>query len=249
MTIDIPAIQRLEAATFTAWPAITTAMDGMWLARFARGFTKRSNSIQCLDPTDDGDALARLRRLEERYPLNSLDPIFRVTPLAGPAVIAALDAEGWRPFEESRVLAMPLGDGLAMPDGVDVLDGTDGRWLDAFTELAGHNRRTRETLGVLVNLIACRNAGLLIRDRAGEPVAATLAVNALGVGIYVNVITRADSRGKGLGRKVMQAALAWTREAGATEAAIQVLSDNTPAINLYTSLGFSEAYRYHYRRP
>jgi len=38
---------------------------------------------------------------------------------------------------------------------------------------------------------------------------------------------------------------------------IQVLSnaeilwglDNTPAINLYTSLGFKEAYRYHYRSP
>ena len=49
-------IAQIEAATFTAWPAITTAMDGMWLARFARGFTKRSNSIQCVDPRDDGDA-------------------------------------------------------------------------------------------------------------------------------------------------------------------------------------------------
>lgn len=247
--IGIPAIQRIEAATFTAWPAITTAMDGMWLARFARGFTKRSNSIQCLDPADDADAADRLARMAELYPLNSLDPLFRVTPLAGPGVIAALDAEGWAPFEESRVLTMPLHAGLAMPGDVEVFDGTDERYLDAFIELAGYNRRTRETLAVLVDLIACRNAGIVIRDTAGEPVASALAINALGVGIYTNVVTRADRRRQGFGRRLMQGALAWTREVGATEAAIQVVGGNAPAINLYTSLGFEEAYRYHYRHP
>ncbi|MGY8960570.1 MAG: hypothetical protein ACKVKG_13845 [Alphaproteobacteria bacterium] len=34
---------------------------------------------------------------------------------------------------------------------------------------------------------------------------------------------------------------------GAGEAYLQVLSDNKIAQNLYESLGFSEAYRYHYR--
>jgi len=246
---DIGSIQKLEAATFTAWPAITTAMDGQWLARFARGFTKRSNSIQCLDPADDGDALARLRRMEDLYPLNSLDPIFRVTPLAGPGVIAALDAEGWTPYEESRVLAATLGDDLVVPEGVEVVDGTDNRYFDTFVEIAGHNRRTRDTLAAIVNLIATRNAGILIRDAAGEPIASALAVNALGTGVYTNVITRKDKRGQGIGRKLMQGALAWTRSVGATQAAIQVVSDNTPAVNLYTSLGFKEAYRYHYRSP
>ena len=249
MTTDIPTIQRLEAATFTAWPAITTAMDGRWLARFARGFTKRSNSIQCLDPTDDGDAVARLRQMEELYPLNSLDPVFRVTPLAGPGVIAALETEGWAPFDESRVLTMPLGDTLAMPEGIDIVDGTDDRYLDAFVEIAGHTRKTRDTLAAIVNLIATRNAGILVRDAVGEPIATALAINALGIGVYTNVITRKDRRGEGLGRRLMQGALAWTHEVGATRAVIQVVSDNTTAINLYTSLGFREAYRYHYRRP
>lgn len=246
---DIPTIQRIEAATFTAWPAITTAMEGKWLARFARGFTKRSNSIQCLDPGDDGDAAARLSRMADLYPLNSLDPLFRVTPLAGAGVLAVLDADGWEPFEESRVLTMPLGDDVAVSADVEVLDGTDDRYLDAFTTLAGHNRRTRETLAVLVNLIACRNAGIVIRDAAGEPLASALAINALGVAVFTNVVVRQDARRQGLGRRLMRGALAWTRSVGASEAAIQVVSANAPAIDLYTSLGFREAYRYHYRRP
>ncbi|HTJ58306.1 MAG TPA: GNAT family N-acetyltransferase [Devosiaceae bacterium] len=242
-------IQRLEAATLTAWPAITTAMDGTWLARLARGYTKRSNSIQCLDPADDSDAAARLERLADLYPLNSLDPIFRVTPLAGPGVIAALDADGWEPFEESRVLAMPLAGEFEEAGPVKVYDNTDQAWIDIFGELSGASRRSLEILAQLVGLIACRHAGVLALDATGEPVAAALAVNASGIGVYLNVVTRTDRRGKGFGRTAMQAALNWTRQVGATHAAIQVLSDNAPAINLYSSLGFEEAYRYHYRQP
>lgn len=244
------SIARIEAATLTAWPAITTAMDGMWLARFARGYTKRSNSMQCLDPADDSDAAARLARLSDLYPLNSLDPVFRVTPLAGPGVIAALDADGWgAPFDETRVLEMPLASVPDVPEGVEVLDGTDRKWVRSFVNLANLDRGPAEIFAIILNLIACRNAGIFIRDARGEPVAAALAVNASGIGVYHNVLVRPDARGKGFGRLVIQAALAWTREVGATHAAIQVVSDNTPAVNLYSSLGFSEAYRYHYRRP
>ena len=243
-------IARIEAATLTAWPAITTAMDGMWLARFARGYTKRSNSIQCLDAADDGDAAARLERLSDLYPLNSLDPIFRVTPLAGPRAVAALASAGWLPFEESRVLPMPLApEQWETPDNVRIYEGTDPKWHAGLVDMVAMDRRPAELLGVIVNLIACRNAGVLVYDPLGEPAAAALAVNASGIGVYHNVVTRADLRGRGYGRTAMRAALDWTRRVGATHAAIQVVSDNVPAINLYTSLGFSEAYRYHYRQP
>ncbi|MEO8882971.1 MAG: GNAT family N-acetyltransferase, partial [Devosia sp.] len=203
------SIARIEAATLTAWPAITTAMDGMWLARFARGYTKRSNSMQCLDPADDGDAAARLQRLTDLYPLNSLDPVFRVTPLAGPGVVAALDADGWgTPFDETRVLEMPLGAVPDVPDGVEVLDGTDRKWVRSFVNLANLDRGPAEIFAIILNLIACRNAGIFIRDARGEPVAAALAVNASGIGVYHNVLVRPDARGKGFGRLAIQAALA-----------------------------------------
>lgn len=244
-----PAIARLEAAVISAWPSISSALDGSWLARFARGYTKRANSVQCLDAADDGDAPARLRRMVDLFLLNDREPIFRVTPLAGPGVIAALDADGWQGFEESRVLGMPLTADFAELAEARITDATDRNWLEAFAGLAGIDRRSRETLALIVGLIAHRQAGLLIRDAAGEPAAAALAVDAAGIGVYHNVVVRPDLRGQGLGRAVMHAALNWTRQAGATHAAIQVVSANTPAVNLYTSLGFEEAYRYHYRRP
>jgi ribosomal protein S18 acetylase RimI-like enzyme len=43
--------------------------------------------------------------------------------------------------------------------------------------------------------------------------------------------------------------LKWARLRGAREAWLQVEADNEPALGLYRSIGFSEIYRYHYRRP
>ena len=244
------SVAQIEAASLTAWPAVTTAMDGLWLARFARGYTKRSNSIQCLDPQDDADAPARLARLADLYPLNSLDPLFRVTPLAGPGVVAALDADGWAPFEESLVLSMPLALGeQAAAENIRVLEAVDPKWIAAFVDLAGIDRGPARRLEELLNLIAVRNAGILVLDSAGEPVAAASVANAGGVAVTHNVITRKDARGRGFGRQAVTAALGWAQEVGATSAAIQVLAENAPAIHLYGSLGFEEAYRYHYRRP
>ena len=247
---EFPSITQIEAATLSAWPAISTVLDGLWLARFARGYTKRSNSVQCLDVTDDGDAPARLQRLVELYLLNDLPPIFRVTPLTGPGVIAALDADGWAPFGETRVLAMSLGEvAFETPDGCRISEAADATWIEGLAGLIGSSPRDLDSLTRIVNLIACRSAGILIRNRGGETVAAAMAVNAGGIGIYHNVVTRADARGKGFGRAAMHAALDWSHAAGATHAAIQVVSDNVPAINLYQSLGFTERYRYHYRVP
>lgn len=246
---QLPSITQIEAATLSAWPAISTALDGLWLARFARGYTKRSNSVQCLDVSDDADAPARLRRMVDLYLLNDLPPMFRVTPLAGPGVIAALDAEGWASFGETRVLAMPLERDFEAPANARISDATDPNWIEGLAELIGVGARDLDTLIQIINLIAHRTAGILIRDHAGETVAAAMAVCASGIGIYHNVVTRTDARGKGFGRAAMLAALNWTRAAGATHAAIQVVSDNVPAVRLYQSLGFAEVYQYHYRMP
>jgi ribosomal protein S18 acetylase RimI-like enzyme len=63
------------------------------------------------------------------------------------------------------------------------------------------------------------------------------------------IATDLAERGKGHGRRIVLSALKWARLRGATEAWLQVEADNEPACSLYTSLGFGEVYRYHYRQP
>jgi GNAT superfamily N-acetyltransferase len=148
------------------------------------------------------------------------------------------------------VLAMDLaGASLDVDADVRLFEPTDPAWHQALTRMNGYSEANRAMLRVLLGLIAPEARGLLAYDRGGEPAAAALAIQSGGIGVYNNVVTRADARRAGHGRALMRRALAWTQEAGATTAAIQVVSDNEPAVRLYEQLGFAEHYRYHYRRP
>jgi ribosomal protein S18 acetylase RimI-like enzyme len=61
--------------------------------------------------------------------------------------------------------------------------------------------------------------------------------------------TETSRRGQGFGRRVLLSALKWAQARGARTAWLQVEADNESALGLYRSMGFTEAYRYHYRQP
>jgi len=245
----LPEARDIESATLNAWPALQVAHDRLWIWRAARGYSKRANSIHCLDPSDGDDADARLARLAELYRFNELPPVFRVTPLTSPGAVAALDRAGWQSFEPSRVLAMGQPEPREIAHRTRVLDPRDPDWFETQGRLSGYNAHTLSILSSILAAVACESAGLLALDDEGRPVAAALAAVSNGIGVYLNVIVDPAVRGQGFGRSVMLAALDWTRSAGARSSAIQVLGSNDVALGLYASLGFLPAYDYHYRKP
>lgn len=246
----LPSILGIEAACLSAWPAVGTVHDGAWIWRFAHGYSKRSNSFQSLDPEDDDEAERRIAYLASLSTSHGIEPVFRVTPLAGPRVLDALNRAGWQAFEESCVLVMDL-EGVEFEPAGDVrfFEPTDPRWYRAQSTLSQSTGKTVETLKILLGLIAPEARGVVVYAPDGTPAAAALAVNSGGIGVYLNVVSDKMKRRQGYGAAVMRAALNWTKENGARAAAIQVTSENEPAIRLYESLGFVEQYRYHYRRP
>jgi ribosomal protein S18 acetylase RimI-like enzyme len=66
------------------------------------------------------------------------------------------------------------------------------------------------------------------------------------VGLF-DIVTDPAHRRKGFGARLVDGMLAHAAGNGATTAYLQVVAANSPAIALYRSLGFEEAYRYHYR--
>jgi GNAT superfamily N-acetyltransferase len=53
-----------------------------------------------------------------------------------------------------------------------------------------------------------------------------------------DMVVRADCRGEGLGRALLEALLAWAADQGATRAQLLVDLDNAPALGYYQHLGW-----------
>ena len=56
--------------------------------------------------------------------------------------------------------------------------------------------------------------------------------------MLVAMWVRSEARGRGSGRRLVDAAVAWAADRGEAEVVLWVVHDNTPAIELYRSCGF-----------
>lgn len=246
---DLALVRRYEAAGFRAWPASSVIYDGTWVIRLTAGLpAKRLNSINPLDPGDSraiGDRIARAARRFEAYgrPLT-----FRLSPLAGGALLTHLDQGGWSIFDESVVMRHRL-EGEAIDEAIDQIPLKDiSRFIGASLGIRALDASMRPGLSELISSIE-PEAGLFVLESERKPVATAICVHDLDLAGLFEIATLAAERRKGFGRRVVLAALRWARLRGAREAWLQVEAANAPAIALYRSLGFTEVYRYHYRCP
>lgn len=241
-------VSEIEAASLATWPALETIEDGQWRARFARGFSGRSNAIWSLDPADDTNAAQRIETLSARYAENDLPTVFRVTPLTGGGILDTLDRAGWERFKRSLVLSCPLGQTDGFDGAASLYDATDPAFLAAQTALQGFDTKKQETFAAILGALKRPACGIVVSSDDGTPGASLLCVESEGIVMVYDVITSAKLRGQGFGRRMMASALSWGAENGASHAALQVQGDNGPAIALYLAMGFVFRYPYHYRR-
>jgi GNAT superfamily N-acetyltransferase len=244
----LPGADVVERAGLKAWPGIEIEYDGRWIRRAANGYTQRANSVQSLDPTDDDNVEARLAASRAWFEARHLTPIFRATPLAGPRIIAALDAAGWVQVDHSHLFAMELGAVEADPRG-EIYELLDPAFLAVQQRLQGYTDERLEKLKALAAVIEVPSCGVVLYSAEGEPVASALMAVADGIVITGNVVTDAAQRRKGYGAAMMRTGLAWAKDAGARIAALNVAAVNAAGQALYTGLGYRRQYDYVYRVP
>lgn len=246
--MTLPGAAAIERAGLRCWPGIEVAWDGQWVRRAAGGYTQRANSVQCLDPADDDNAVARIADGRAWLEARGIRPTFRLTPLAGPRVVAALDAAGWVTVDASHLFAMELGSIEPDPRG-ETFDLLDQWFLAAQQRLQGYSDEKRAKLEALLKVLEGPARGIVLYDADGKAVATSLMAVADGIVITGNVVTDPTERRKGYGAAMMRTGLAWARSAGATVAALNVAADNAVGQALYRSLGYRHQYDYAYRMP
>lgn len=236
-------VRRLEQAGLNGVPAQRTLFDRGWVVRISDGGLKRVNSVTCLDPGDTAEIAARIERTEVLYRRFSLPCTFRLTPLAPPPLDEALDARGYRVIDETVVMRLELTPPLR-PAKDDFAAAPLPGWFEVLAADVPPARH--QALQRTIDLLALPSFYPLFRHEGTPASCARVTLEHDLAGVF-EVETIPTARRAGLARQMMFEALAAAASRGAALAWLQVSGANNPAIALYRSLGFTEAYRYRYR--
>lgn len=239
---------RIERLCQRAWPALDEECVGGWRLRFAGGFTRRANSA---NPLSVGTRLDDrvLADIALRYRARGLAPVFRLPSLINPAIDARLSAAGYRLDAESTVLFGARDSWTeAVPDK-DVLlrAGPEADWFAAVAHLRAQGPKVAPLFGAIIARLDLPAAFAMVRYE-GAVVATAFAVLSDGMLCFEAVVTDPALRGRGFGRRLVNALLAWGAQSGAQGACLQVETGNVPARALYRRAGLTrEMYGYRYR--
>ena len=149
-----------------------------------------------------------------------------------------------------RIRSAEPGDAQALVDLSGEIGGEDGAWLlttEAWRSVSDERRYLRAVRGhpdaaVFVVEDGDRLVGRLSLARDGHPASSHVA--------DLGLMVAASHRRRGVGRALLEQAVAWAKAAGVRKLELHVFTWNEPAIALYESFGFErEGFRKgHYLR-
>ncbi len=243
--IEATTQRRIEEAALRAWPAAQQLLYDGWVARLSDGYTKRANSASLLYPQTGVRNLESIDRIEALYRSQQLPVIFRLLSFTSPPELDPwLETRGYREVDGTLVMTADVSPHVGLDLAVQDLEIEQGIAAHARMNnlsdaiLPGHRRILERIPSGLAF------AGLFEDD---ELVACGLSVqDSELVGLF-DIVTDPAHRRKGHGARLVRGMIAQAANRGAQIAYLQVVMTNEPAISLYRTLGFTEAYRYTYR--
>ena len=253
---DFAEIRRVEEGLFANRPALKTVTDQSWLWRFAQGYTGRANCLQSRDVNDVENMEERLLVHWRRSRDYGIKPRFRVTPLVSPEIVEFLEKQGF--VREGNTLVMVANlegqEGIAiapqkamgLSDKAICTPVSNAQWRSAILGLEEISDKDRSAFLRLLDKLPRTAIGLGLYDANGAPSGAAYASHVGNTGSVFALIVSPARRGQGLGRHMMNYVLNWLKSESVTRVSLQVVADNKPALGLYSSLGFSEMYKYYY---
>lgn len=93
--------------------------------------------------------------------------------------------------------------------------------------------------------------GMMVAENGGKVVGFVAGSVVCGVAELESIVVEEALRGKGLGRRMLEALARWAKERGAESMELEVRASNGSALRLYEALGFAETARRrgYYRAP
>ena len=236
-------VADLELSCRLALPALAERVAGDWVLRVSGGETKRVNSVNPLVAGARAEGV--IARASALYADRGLPCRFRLTPLAHPDADAVLADAGYEVVDRSITMVAAL-----QPRPIDpALHLSPVADHDVLAHVGLLSNRAAPALAVHAALVTAipgaKAFATLVKN--GRPIAAGYASIGHGRAQLSDIVVAPEARGHGLGRQLVAGLLGWAHLQECREAMLQVLESNEIARSLYRSLGFVDAYPYHYR--
>lgn len=246
-------VRSIEAAAYRSWPARELVVYDGWELRYADGFSRRGNSVYPAEPSTL-DMVEKLAWCQDWYATRGLDLVVRQTPATESGLDGTLDSLGFSLEGRTDVMVADL----QVADREVVARGVAGRsvevsakatpeWWAATAALWEIGLDRAVAWRAIIERIELPTAFALLAGRNDAGAVGLGVVDGPWLGLF-EIVVAAGSRRGGLGGRVTRSLLEWGRACGATRSYLQAVADNTPAIALYSSLGFERQYSYWYRR-
>ncbi|MGF1480220.1 MAG: GNAT family N-acetyltransferase [Cyanophyceae cyanobacterium] len=242
-------IQLLEELSLNAWPALQQILYDGWLLRFAEGYTKRANSVNVVYP-GRRNLREKVTRCEQIYRRKNLTPIFRITPLAPPDLDRLLANSGYGKRDLVSVRVRDLSDAQFITPSKQASFHSENwltqEWLDHFVHISHLPLTEWELLAAILQNIAAQTCFAFLVKNAQVVSCGIGVLEKHSLGLF-DIITAQSQRRQGYAQELIAGMIAWGKNHGATQAYLQVVMENKPALELYRQLGFEEVYQYYYR--
>jgi ribosomal protein S18 acetylase RimI-like enzyme len=241
MEIDI---ESLERATLDAVAPNTVESLPGWLLPFDRTTIGRATSAVPLK--DDQIDPAAISEIESQYTRHGYRAQFRVADVVGLKPIhMALRERGYTRQKPTLTMVRYIGDSPQKSADwtVHLTQRPSEEWKavylsEDFDPVDGANRvraLSRSTFLVYAHVM----------DACCPIAAGTASLSQGWLGLH-GIRTVTSMRGRGCARSLIAALIKVAISKGIERCFLQVEEENTPAIHLYSSLGFQTAWRYHY---
>ena len=231
--------REIEAAVYRSWKSrVCVEYDG-WQLRYADGFSRRGNSVY----PSGSSSLPYDEKLEwcrRWYSERDLDLVVRQTIASESGLDDVLADAGFSLEGKTHVMTTDLG---GYERHLPAADAATPGWWAATAGLWGFDLTREDGWAAIINRIDLPAAFVVVDDKA----AGLAIVDGRWLGLF-EIIVAPEERRSGLGRAVTESLLAWGEAEGAKQAYLQVVAENTTAIEFYRQIGFEQAYSYWYRR-
>lgn len=241
-------IKEIEDMSLNAWPSHKMELYDGWILRFSYFYTHRTNSVEQFG-TSTLPWREKVSFCEQEYSRLDSPAIFKISPLVSPDFDYVLENRGYEIQHTTNVMAADLEhtDLSAACSLVTLTDDIPDVWIESLFNLKG-------TTNPIHRAVVPSMYRAIVKDTICASIQYEGRIIATGLGIldrnYIGLYAihvREDFRHKGYARQICSALLSEGKKKGATRAYLQVVEGNTPARNLYESLGLKYIYTYWFR--